>query len=510
MSYSTVSPPENIVDCAVTDFVPGECSVSCDDTCPHEDDPYGCGGWQTLTREVIIKNNEFGYECVELEKKRKCNQIKCPVDCVESEWSLYSACTREECGGGTKSRTRSILVKPMNGGMSCNTVIETVPCNTQSCDRDCSLAEWTPWTPCAVACGGGFKEKFRHVTVPIRGNGECPKPGSTWRRQMEVCNSHECVGDEICIARQDLIIAIDGSGSLREAGFNVLKDFAAKMIDKYQGMYYGFEDMKIGIIQFGNGEIQEDGTISDAKEILPLTGDMSEVKAAIEGLEWLKGFTNMAQAFGKAEGMLIRGGRKIAQSAVLTLTDGKPSFLFQTHQRIMELKDKHVKMFFMPVTEFEGEELALMKEWATEPWQTHLVHVPGLEMLGADEEVFAQKALVEFCPNAISPSSLKAEEESLGYFLVREDGLCGKQAGMLAVDAMDPAQCAELCAKAGFTSFSFGKVYAAGHCFASDLEVTAELAEQFKANRANPTCPEDSGFSESLLYDFYALEPIGE
>merc|ERR1719146_33917 len=88
---------------------------------------------------------------------------------------------------------------------------------------------------------------------------ECPKPDSSWRHQMEVCNPHDCVGDEICIARQDLILAIDGSGSVQDSGFGVLKDFALKLVDKYQGMYYGYADMKIGIILFGNGEIMDDG-----------------------------------------------------------------------------------------------------------------------------------------------------------------------------------------------------------------------------------------------------------
>merc|ERR550514_1258690 len=196
---------------------------------------------------------------------------------------------------------------------------------------------------------------------------------------MESCNPHACTGDEICIARQDLILAIDGSGSLTEAGFDILKNFASKLVDKYQGMYHGFEDMKIGVIQFGNGEIMPDGTIAQAKEILPLTGDMAAVKSAIDGLVHLKGFTNMAQAFTKAEGMFVRGGRKIAQSAVMTITDGKPSFLFQTHQKVMELKDKHVKLFFVPITEFEGEELKVMKSWASDPWETNLVHIRGLE-----------------------------------------------------------------------------------------------------------------------------------
>merc|ERR1719456_687742 len=36
MSFSTVSPPEKIVDCSVSDWVPEECSVSCDDKCPDE------------------------------------------------------------------------------------------------------------------------------------------------------------------------------------------------------------------------------------------------------------------------------------------------------------------------------------------------------------------------------------------------------------------------------------------------------------------------------------------
>jgi hypothetical protein len=61
------------------------------------------------------------------------------------------------------------------------------------------------------------------------------------------------------------VIAIDGSGSLRESGFKILRDFTAGLIDKYMGKYYGFEDMRIGVVQFGNGEIMDDGSVSDAR-----------------------------------------------------------------------------------------------------------------------------------------------------------------------------------------------------------------------------------------------------
>merc|ERR1719443_1167599 len=79
MKFSKVSPPEKIVDCGVSAWIPGECSVPCDNKCPNKQDPYKCGGMQTLTREVVVKNNKFGLICPMLSRKRKCNQIKCPA-----------------------------------------------------------------------------------------------------------------------------------------------------------------------------------------------------------------------------------------------------------------------------------------------------------------------------------------------------------------------------------------------------------------------------------------------
>merc|ERR1719434_226738 len=245
MKFSSTSTPDKITDCDISEWVVGECSVPCDDTCP-QPDPYQCGGWQSLTREPIVPPNEFGIKCPPLTNKKKCNQIKCPVDCVMSMWSSWSKCTKE-CEGGVQGRTRSILTKPKNGGMSCNTVSESEPCNTGSCDRNCKLKKWSKWSPCSVACGGGFQERWRRVSIPIRGNGKCPKSKSKIRYGIKKCNSFDCNGDEICIAKQDLVMAIDASGSLRENGFKVVQKFATKLIEKYKGEYYGYEDMRVGV-----------------------------------------------------------------------------------------------------------------------------------------------------------------------------------------------------------------------------------------------------------------------
>merc|ERR1719473_1780163 len=169
--------------------------------------------------------------------------------------------------------------------------------------------------------------------------------------------------------------------------------------------------------------------------------------------------------------MFLLGGRRKAQSAVMTITDGKPSFLFQTHEKVMQLKDKHIKLFFAPVIDFEGEELDLMKEWASQPWETHLVHIPGLEPLQADEEVFAHEMLVQFCPEAISPSAMMYEEVEIGYMLVRENGHCGTRGAKLSCSVTGAADCAALAAGAGVTAFSLGIRWARGRCFAEGLAV---------------------------------------
>ena len=90
----------------------------------------------------------------------------------------------------------------------------------------------------------------------------------------------------------------DGSG--QDTRFEILKTFASNLIDKYKAERCGYEDMKISIVQSGNGEIPVGGSIANSREIIVPNSCIGKMKKAAEGMKFLKGFTDMAhgrQAF---------------------------------------------------------------------------------------------------------------------------------------------------------------------------------------------------------------------
>jgi len=310
------------------------------------------------------------------------------------------------------------------------------------------------------------------------------------------------------VAFQDLLIAVDGSGSVNNDGFNILKSYALALVAKYESTYFGAAAMKVGVIEFGNGIIMEDGvTVSPAMNVQPLTTDLATVKSSIEGMVLKKGFTNMAQAFALAETMYTSTGRKGAQSAIMVVTDGKPSFAFQTNELVEQLDDKGVSRFFVVVGENE-KDLDLMKKWASAPWETNLLHIPGMAVIEADEGLWAQKALTLFCPAAMSPQLLTVKETVGGFMHVRDGGYCGARGALLSTEVADAEGCAFLAQGAGVQSFLLGIWFRRGYCYAGGMTVDTAQYDGWEAARAEPQCPD--GWTNSMIFDFYAMKPLPE
>jgi hypothetical protein len=364
-----------------------------------------------------------------------------------------------------------------------------------------------------MACGGGEQDRAKHVVIPIRGQGKCPRTRSADRFEEQACNTHDCVGDEICIARQDLVLAVDASGSLREPGFEVLRDFSANLTTRYQSRYYGQEDMKIGLVAFGNGhlETQPDGTttIAEALWMVGLTSDLGAVQQRITEMTWLRGFTNMAQAFHQADVMLAQTGRPDAQSCVLVISDGKFSMEFQTAEKVRELKDKSIQVYLVAVTEVKGDDLRTYRRFASRPVATNFVRVPGLQALKYNPELFSQRIIAKFCPKAISPSQQRQKEEELEYMMIHESGYPSDSCGEWTWHGrgFNIDDCAAQAREDGRLAFAFGKGrLQVGGCYSEAIHVDDAFWNQVQTDRESPPCP-NGDWVGNPYFDTFIIKP---
>merc|ERR1719433_1994962 len=124
---------------------------------------------------------------------------------------------------------------------------------------------------------------------------------------------------------------------------------------------------RYGVVQFGNGVFQNDGSMSSALQVAALTNDLASVKTAISGMEWKKGYTNMVQALSLAQKMLQRSGRRGARSTILVLTDGRPVFVEQTREKVQQLEDLRIRRFFLVMSKYRSAEFLLMRSLASRP-----------------------------------------------------------------------------------------------------------------------------------------------
>jgi len=352
--------------------------------------------------------------------------------------------------------------------------------------------------------------KFRHIKRKLRGNGKCPKKKSGKRFQEQKCNTQACVGDELCIAQMDFVVALDGSGSLREKGYEILKEFTARLIERFKGEAYEAEAASVGVVQFGNGMVLPDkeshtGTvISPAKLVQGMSFDMKETAKAIRSTVWEKGFTNVAQAFSTAQTIMMNGGRKEKPSTILVITDGKPTFKFETWNKVKEVKDAGTKVVMVIINDKLGkEDRDFMKKLASGPDNENVVKIPGIKKLKADMDTYVTKALVHSCSRSLSPSANGEMEATVGYAKLRENEWCGakekfeKLHKFLGI-AESAAECYSwaIMAEAMFFSFNgaVGTDVNRGQCH-------AELSED------GEKCPE--GWEERTNVDYYKILKFG-
>eukprot|EP00937_MAST-01D_sp_MAST-1D-sp2_P003878 g3878.t1 len=156
------------VDCTVHDWGDWD---KCDKTCG--------GGYERRERKIKVNQDHGGKRCPATNEEKQCNWFRCPIACETSRWSGFGKCTTS-CGVGTKTRSRTVTVKPQHKGTACGNLTETDSCDMGPCPLHCEVSSWSGWGSCTrdgqvVSCDGGRKTRSRSVVTEKNFGGRiCP------------------------------------------------------------------------------------------------------------------------------------------------------------------------------------------------------------------------------------------------------------------------------------------------------------------------------------------------
>jgi hypothetical protein len=380
-------------DCKVSDWTATECSKSCGK------------GDRMKYREIITHAQGAGAECPILQMSETCNEQHCPVDCSMGEWGGWSACSAK-CGGGVIERVRDINRHSSHGGKPCMETQETQSCNPQACETDCELGSWTPWSPCSKDCDTGTTFKVKSVVKSAEGQGTCPKKSSRERLHSKSCNTQPCFKTEDlgktmkCNTKLDIVMIIDGSASLKTAGWTAMKD-ATKKIASAMG-----DDVQFAALlasgpttrknyfkctgqrwpnrttgeDLGTPDMATDCLISWVTHFSDMSSTRDSVVADIGNMNWPKGSSLLSEALAMADTEL-GAGRKDAQAVVLVITDGKPMNKRKVAHVVKQVRNK-ARLMFVSVT--ENAPVWLLRKWASWPVEENLIQVKYFDSLESD------------------------------------------------------------------------------------------------------------------------------
>jgi len=389
-----------VTDCEVTDWREDECTVTCG------------GGTMVKTRTIVVHPVGLGMSCPPVQAEVSCNMAPCPVDCILKDWSGWSECSAE-CGGGLMERARNIKTEPAFSGRPCGSTEEEEPCGIAACDANCELGDWSAWSSCSKACGGGSMRRTKYPIEAARGGGTCPEPTEESRMAFMSCNALTCTeklegtGRDIlrCTSKVDMMVLLDGSGSLGQYGWQQSVKMARDLVKNLNGEG---DRVRISFMVFSGpstwdayerctGELGEGQTV-DMKEdcgidwVVHNYTDMMGLKDKIRELVFPAATTLTSVALGQAEAE-TKYGREDANTVVIVITDGKPMNQGATISAARNLQEK-ARVIWVPVG--AGAPMELIEQVASKPYEDHIVSISSFELMSSP--FFLNKVITDACP----------------------------------------------------------------------------------------------------------------
>mmetsp|Transcript_20990 Transcript_20990/g.51510 ORF Transcript_20990/g.51510 Transcript_20990/m.51510 type:complete len:996 (+) Transcript_20990:111-3098(+) len=319
----------------------------------HDCGPGGGVQWFLRSKVSPDQTKDYGADCPPLRLKTVCNDFECPVDCKLGDWEGWSACSKT-CDGGLKRRVRAIQVYPQWDGDECDATKDEETCNALACDRPCLLHDWTTWRQCTRACEGGMKWRSRTIKRAATGDGRCPRTFSKARYERQTCNTGACPMDVMCVAKMDLIVAIDASGSMGTSGWKAQRTALLNLVNRMH--LSRTSGILLGALKFAH----------KITILQQLTDDKKKLIAAITATKFDAWTTNIGGAFRSMKGML-QFGRRDAPSVCMLWTDGRPSQPSSKYDAAMGAKDLRSSCRVMVVTMRPAVPKSYVEPWVSHP-----------------------------------------------------------------------------------------------------------------------------------------------
>mmetsp|Transcript_54178 Transcript_54178/g.144432 ORF Transcript_54178/g.144432 Transcript_54178/m.144432 type:complete len:1005 (+) Transcript_54178:115-3129(+) len=321
------------------------------------------GGVQWFLRDKVSppQTPKHGADCPPLRLKTSCNDFECPIDCKLGDWEGWSACSKS-CDGGLKRRVRPVLVYPQWDGDECDDTKDEETCNALSCDRPCLLTGWSRWRQCTRACEGGIRWRSRQIRRKASGDGKCPRTFSKARYQRQSCNTAPCPMDVVCVAKMDLVVAIDASGSMGTSGWKAQREALLNLINRMQ--LSRTSGILLGALKFAH----------KVTILAQLTDDKKALIKAVTDTKFDAWTTNIGGAFRVMQTML-QFGRRDAPSVCMLWTDGRPSHPSNKYDAALGARGLRSSCRVMVVTMRPAVPRSFVTPWVSHPKRQNVMVV---------------------------------------------------------------------------------------------------------------------------------------
>jgi len=205
--------------------------------------------------------------------------------------------------------------------------------------------------------------------------------------QFKPCNTFTCesiLGENRtllkCVSKVDVVLLLDGSGSLGKLGWEATKTFAEDFVAALDG---GDDKANVALEVFSRTVIWP----------AHFTNDTAAVAAGVKDIQWPMSVTYTHEALLQAESELIHG-REDAMTVVIVVTDGWPTYVQKTKDAAESLKQK-ARILWVPVG--QNAPIDMINELASEPKNENIVQIRDVTDISKSQNI--NKIIADACPS---------------------------------------------------------------------------------------------------------------